>query len=165
MPAATTIDHRTLARLVEDNALRSAHVIGHPGGWGVVVRVGRATRPLAATRSGEVRVFKTLETLVGYLKGVGISNFDVDAAEFSAGSVKASRRPDASAALKHAHRAAAHDKWFRAEVAKGIAEADDPATPWVSHEDAKAGWEAKRAKLSKLGKLGKLGKPAGRGGA
>ena len=159
MPAAATIDHSTLARLVEDNALRATHVIGRPGGWGIVVQVGRAARPLAATRSGEVRVFKRLETLVGYLKGVGISNFDVDAAEFNAGIVKASRRPDASAALKHAHRAAAHDKWFRAEVATGIAQANDPATPWVSHEDAKAGWAAKRAKLSKPGKR------AGGGGA
>jgi hypothetical protein len=66
--------------------------------------------------------------------------------------VKASRRRDASAALKHAHRAAAHDKWFRAEVAKGLAEADDPATPWVSHDDAKTTWAAMRARLSKLGK-------------
>jgi hypothetical protein len=157
MPAATTIDHSTLIRLVQDKALRSAHVIGHPGGWGVEVRVGRATRPLAATRSGEVRVFKRLETLVGYLKGIGISSFDVDAAEFNTVGVKTSRRPDASAALKHAHRAAAHDKWFRAEVTKAIEEADDPATPWVSHDDVKTAWAAKRARLSKLGKRAERG--------
>lgn len=144
-----TIDHNTLARLVEANAVRGTHVIGRPGGWGVVVKYGKTERPLAATRSRAVRVFKKLETLVGYLKDIGIDSFDVDAANFDPQTVTTHSRPDASEALKRAHEAAAHDKWFRAEVAKGIEEADDPATEWVSHEDAKASWAKKRAALVK----------------
>ena len=144
-----TIDHNTLARLVEANAVHGTHVVGRPGGWGVVVKYGMTERPLAATRSREVRVFKKLETLVGYLKDIGIDSFDVDAANFDPQTVTTTSRPDASEALKRAHEAAAHDKWFRAEVAKGIEEADDPAAEWVSHEDAKASWAKKRAALVK----------------
>ena len=114
-----------------------------------MVKVGSTERPLAATRSREVRVFKKLETLVGYLKDIGIDSFDVDAANFDPLTVTTTSRPDASKALKRAHEAAAHEKWFRAEVAKGIEEADDPGTPWVSHEDAKASWAKKRAALVK----------------
>jgi len=36
-------------------------------------------RALAAQRSHQVRIFRKLETLVEYLKGVGIPRFDVDA--------------------------------------------------------------------------------------
>jgi len=134
-----TIDHNTLARLVEAHAVRGAHVIGQPGGWGVIVKYGASTeRPLAATRSREVRVFKKLDTLVGYLKGVGISRFDVDAARFDPQTVATYSRPDASQALKQAHAAAAHDKWFREQVAHGLKEADDPATQWLSNEAVKA---------------------------
>lgn len=140
-----TIDHNTLARLVEAHAVRGAHVIGQPGGWGVIVKYGATERPLAATRSREVRVFKKLETLVGYLMGVGISRFDVDAANFDPQTVATYSRPDASEALKRAHAAAAHDKWFREQVAQGIKEADDPATHWVSNETVKVESAQRRA--------------------
>lgn len=130
-----TIDHNTLMYLVEAKAVRAAHVIGQPGGWGIVVQYGMAERALTATRSRQVRVFKKLETLVGYLKGIGISRFDVDTAGFDAQAVSTYKRPDAAAALKHAHGAAAYDKWFRAEVEAAIKEADDPNTQWVSNED------------------------------
>jgi DNA-damage-inducible protein J len=44
---------------------------------------------------------------------------------------------------------AAHDKWFREQVARGVREADDSNTRWVTNEEAKAGWAAKRADLVK----------------
>jgi hypothetical protein len=154
---AETIDHNTLARLVQENSVRGAQVVGRPGGWGVVVKHGRHMRPLAATRSGDVRVFKRLETVVGYLQGIGINRFDVDSADFNSATVTTTSRPDASKALKRAHEAAAHDKWFRAEVAKGIKEADDPATVWVSHEEARANWAATRAELVERAKPDKRG--------
>jgi hypothetical protein len=140
-----TIDHNTLTHLVEANAVRAAHVIGQPGGWGIVVKYGMAERALTATRSRQVRVFKKLETLVGYLKGVGISHFDVDAANFDAQAVATYKRPDAAAALKRAHDAAAYDKWFRSEVDAAIKEADDPSTQWVSSDDVTAESAKRRA--------------------
>lgn len=45
--------------------------------------------------------------------------------------------------------AAEHDAWFRAEVEKGLREADDPNAEWISNEDVermmaehRAGWAA-----------------------
>ena len=135
--------------------------MGQPGGWGVVVKYGMTERALAATRSGEVRVFKKLETLVGYLRSVGISRFDVDAANFDPQSVTTYSRPDASAALKRAHAAAAHDKWFREQVAQAIKEADDPATQWVSNETVKAESAKRRAAWRKRAAVPR---PSGGGG-
>ena len=110
---------------------------------------------MAATRSREVRLFRKFETLVSYLKDIGISRFDTDTSNFDPeGGPKRRTRPDSSAALKRAHEAAEYDKWFRAEVAQAIKEADDPATEWVSHEDAKASWAKKRAELVKRAKRG-----------
>jgi hypothetical protein len=113
MPAET-IDHRTLSRLVEAGAVRGAHVVGQPGGWSVLVKYGMAERALAAQRSRQVRVFRRMETLVNYLKGIGIQCFDVDGAEYEAEGGTTHSRPDRAEALRHAHEAAAHDRWFRA---------------------------------------------------
>jgi hypothetical protein len=81
--------------------VRSVHIVGQPGGWGILVKYGMAERALAAQRSQQVRVFRKFETLVGYLKGVGIARFDVDAANWDADSL--TTRSDTSAAEK-AHR-------------------------------------------------------------
>jgi hypothetical protein len=53
---ADTIDHTTLARLVEAGAVRSADVIGHGSGWSVVVKYGTTERALAARRGGRADV-------------------------------------------------------------------------------------------------------------
>ena len=154
MPATATIDHHTLARLVEAKAVRATHVVAKPGGWGVIVQYGAIESALAATRSKETRVFRRMETLIGYLKGVGISRFDVDADNFDAAAAKTYSRPDTSATLKQAHAALAHDRWFRDQVEQAIKEADDPATQWVSNETAmaeaaqrRAAWRAKGASV------------------
>ncbi len=90
-------------------------------------------------------MFKRLETLAGYLKDVGISRFDVDSADFDPNTVTTYHRPDASQSLKLAHAAAAHDRWFREQVAKGMQEANDPTTQWVSNETVKAESKRRRA--------------------
>jgi hypothetical protein len=145
-----TIDHATLTKLAEAGAVRSARVVGQAGGWSILVKYGMTERVLAAQRSHQVRIFRKFETLVTYLKGVGIVRFDVDSVNYDADSVDATRtRPDSAAKLKSAHEAAAHDKWFREQVAQGLKEADDPATEWVTNEEAKAGWAKQRAELVK----------------
>ena len=103
--SAETIDHNTLVRLVEADVVRGAHVIGQVGGWGIVIRYGRLERPLAATRSKQVRTFKKLETLVTYLKAIGISQFDVDARHYDPATVQTYTRPDRTAALRQAQEA------------------------------------------------------------
>lgn len=145
--AANTIDHATLVTLVEAGAVQGAHVVGRLGGWSVFVKYGMAERALAANRSRQVRVFRRMETLVGYLKDVGIDRFDVDAAEYDAAGGNVRTRPDRAEALRRAHLAAAHDKWFHEQVEIALAEADKPDAVWVDNDDARAGWAEKRARL------------------
>ena len=143
--AAETIDHSTLTELVEAGALRGAHVVGQPGGWSLRVKYGAAERALAAQRSRQVRVFRRIETLVSYLKDVGIEHFDVDAADYEAEGGRT--RPDRAEAMRRAHEAAGHDKWFREQVEEAIKEADDPNTEWVPHEVVKQDMARQRAEL------------------
>ena len=139
-----TIDHGTLSRLVEAGAVRGAHIIGQSGGWAVMVKYGMHERPLAAQRSKAVRNFRKFETLVNYLRGIGIQRFDVDAANFDP-ATSTTTRPDRSEALKLAHQAAAYDAWFKEQVQASI---DDPR-PSLTSEEVEAKFAAKRAALRK----------------
>ncbi len=143
--ALSTLDHSTLGQLVAANAIRGANIVGEPGGWGVVIRHGRLRQRLAATRSKEARVFKRFETLVSYLRDMGISRFDVDASEFDAAASRRSTRPDTSATMKQAHAALAHDKWVRAQVAQALNEAREPTTAWASNDEVMAESAKRRA--------------------
>ena len=140
---AETIDHTTLTKLAEAGAVRSAHVVGQEGGWGILVKYGITERALAAQRSHQVRIFRKLETLVNYLKGVGIARFDVDAANYDAGSLAARTRPDQSAKMKSAHQAAAYDEFFRQRVQGAI----DDTRPRLSTADARQRIDVARATL------------------
>ena len=148
MTTTQTIDHNTLSRLVEAGAVRAAHVIGQAGGWALFIKYGVAERFLAAQRTGKLRLFRKLETVMLYLKGLGISNFDVDASAYDAEIAKTHhKRPDRAEALKRAHEAAEHDAWFREQVQLALDEADKPDAVLIPHEAVKAEWAAKRAEL------------------
>ena len=140
----STIDHATLAQLAGAGAIDKTLVVGQTGGWSIVVRYGKSEHPLAAQRSRQVRLFKKMETLVSYLRDVGISQFDVDASDYAA---EPAKRPDRADALKRAHEAAEHDRWFREQVQIGLREADDPNTVWISNEDMEKEWEEMRVDL------------------
>lgn len=140
-----TIDHATFTKLAEAGAVRSAHVVGQPGGWGIVVKYGMTEAALAAQRSQQVRIFRKFETLVGYLKGVGIVHFDVDAVNFDADGLPTRTRPDTTATLKKAHAAAAYDKWLMAEVQEAI----DDTSPSIPHAEVKEHFAGKRETLRK----------------
>ncbi len=139
-----TIDHMTLERLIEAGAVRGASIIGQPGGWGVVIQYGMTERTLAAKR-GAVRIFRKFETLVGYLKGIGIATYQVDATRFDPVSRKTGTRKDAATRMKHAHEAAAYDTWFREQVQSAL---DDPR-PGIPNEEVKAHFASRRAALRK----------------
>ena len=79
-----TIDHGTLRRLLDAGAHVGAEVIGAIGGWGVVIKYGRASQTLLATR-GQPRTWRQFETLAGYLKELGITEVRVHTAEFEPG--------------------------------------------------------------------------------
>lgn len=140
-----TIDHVTLSRLVEANAVNGASIIGQPGGWGVVIKYGMTERALAAKR-GSVRVFRKFETLVGYLKEIGVAKYQVDATGFDPVALKLTRSNEgAGVRMKAAHEAAAYDKWFRAQVQEAL---DDPG-PAIPNEAVKKHFAAKRKALEK----------------
>jgi hypothetical protein len=139
-----TIDHSTLSKLIEAGSIRSAEVVGQPGGWSVVVNYGMTQRALAARR-GEVRLFRRFETLAEYLKGIGYVKLTVNTADFDKTAPKPRTRPDAAQQLRRAHQAAAYDTWFREQVGQAIQEADDPSTPWVSGAEVSAKSAARRA--------------------
>ena len=140
-----TVDHHTLIRLVEAGAVRGAHVVGQKGGWAVLVRYGMQERPLAAQRSRNVRLFRRFETMVSYLKGLGIARFDVDAAEYDPDPLQSTRRPDRAEALRRAHAAAAYDAWFREQVQASL---DDPR-PSVPGDIAREHFAQRRKALLK----------------
>jgi hypothetical protein len=128
-----TIDHQTLLHLVEAGAVRGADVIGQPGGWNIIVKYGMVERALAARR-GAIRLFSRFDTLVKYLKSIGIAQCNVNISNYD-DSVKRVRRPDTKQRLEHTKEAVAHDKWFREQVEEGIRQANDPNTVMVPHEE------------------------------
>lgn len=121
--AQDTIDHATLERLVVDGAVRGVEVIGQHGGWTVIVKDGVTERALAE-KQGTLRTFRQFDTLVRYLRNVGISVFDVNAVDFNA------RRPDAAAGIDSESEEKAHTDWMREKVAESLA---DPR-PNISNE-------------------------------
>lgn len=133
-----TIDHMTLARLVETGAVRGISVIGQPGGWSVVVQCDVTDRVLAAKR-GAARTFRNFDTLVRYLKGLAIVRYQVDATRFGPVALKIERK------RMDAHEAASYEEWLTNEVLEAI---DDPR-PSLSHEEVVAEWEIERAELLK----------------
>ena len=141
--ATQTIDHNTLSQLVQAGAVRGAHVIGRDGGWALAAKYGLTERYLATTRSKQVRTFKRLETVVAYLREIGISQFDVDAAQYDPSVAVRPTRPDRSVALKKAHEAAAYDKWFRAQVQESL----DDSRPNVSHAEVQKDMADKKTAL------------------
>ncbi len=138
-----TIDHSTLARLIENGSVSSANIVAQPGGWSIQILQGRKECSLAAQRSGQVRLFKRLETLVSYLRGMGISHFNVDASSYDPQQLKTYARPDRAEAMKQAHEAAAYEEWFKRQVQLSI---DDPR-PSISDEDSRRIFAAKRDAL------------------
>ena len=143
-----TIDHSTLRRLVDAGAQVGAEVVAGAGGWGVVISCGRASQTLAATR-GAPRTWRQFETLVGYLKELGIVEYRVNTVEFAprsaVGKPDYKRSTTASERMSRAHQAAAHDTWFREQVQASI---DDPRAS-VDDAVAKKKFAAKRAALVK----------------
>lgn len=149
--AQHTIDTAMARRLVEASAIQGASIVGQPGGWSVLLKVGMTEKPLGTQRTDKPRTWRSLDTCVDYLRTeLHIVRVDgIDASQYNAEGVHRRRRQDSADRLKAAHEAAAHDRWFREQVEIGLKEANDPATEWVSDDEARAGWAAKRAQLVK----------------
>lgn len=144
--ASQTIDHATLSSLVEAGAVRATQIVGHPGGWGVIIQYGMTQRTLAAKR-GAIRIFRRFETLARYLRGLGIVSYQVDASQYDPVALQSARRADASARLKHAHEAAAYDTWLHAKVGVSLAGLQDGSNPVIPSKEWDQIHEQKRRLL------------------
>lgn len=94
-----TIDTATVKRLVEAHALRGAAIIGQPGGWSVLLKYGTEERPLGIQRADKPRLWRSLDTCVGYLRDeLHIVKVDLlDATRHDADvALSGKSRPDAS---------------------------------------------------------------------
>jgi hypothetical protein len=132
----------TLRELIAAGSIRAATVLGQRGGWAVLVRYGMHEKALAA-RTGEPRLFRTVDSAVKVLRGAGLGRVELDSTGYDPVDFAASRRPDRAVALRQAHAAAAYNNWLAGEIQAAI---DDPR-PDVSHDDVMAEMDADIAAL------------------
>lgn len=137
------LDHANLSRLAETGRINATHIVGQPGGWAVQVDIDNQEHVLTAQRSGNVRLFKKLETLVSYLHELGIERFEVDSSIWNPQQTATYQRPDRAQALRQAHEASAYHAWFIEQVE---ASRHDPS-PAMDDEDVEKFFSARRAQL------------------
>lgn len=139
------LDHANLSRLAEKGQINATHIVGQPGGWAIQIDFNNREHVLTAQRSGNVRLFKKLETLVSYLHDLGIEHFEVDSSTWNPQQTATYQRPDRSQALKRAHEAAAaYDAWFIEQIE---ASRRAPA-PALDDEDVEKFFAVRRAELN-----------------
>lgn len=144
-PDVETIDDETLAQRVACGAIVDADVVGRLGGWGVVVTDGQTSRILAGRR-GSLRLFRRFEVLVAYLRQIGVVRFRVDASGYSsASSVK--KRATSAEQIEAVDEAAAHDRWFRAQVSKTLRDIERGEVRISTDDEHRARWRRKRADM------------------
>lgn len=129
---AEMIDHTTLTTLAGAGDVHSTHVIGRDGGWCILVKYGTTQRVLAEQGSQRVRIFPRLDTLVDYLKMLGLARFNVDAEDYDSHSIPAVELRDRAAAMENAQPVAGYSEWLEAEVQEAI----DDTTPTIEHDEA-----------------------------
>lgn len=140
-----TIDTAMARRMVEASAIRGASIIGVPGGWSVMLKLGLTEKALGSQRRDTPRLWRSLDTCMAYLrKDLHIARVDLlDASNHSEVDVSRSTRADASERMKQAHAAAAYDKWFRVQVQASI----DDQRPSIPHEQVVVEFAERRGAL------------------
>jgi predicted transcriptional regulator len=124
-------------------------IVGRPGGWSVIFKLNAGEKWLAAQRSKLVRVWRSLDRCVAFMKEeLGVARFDVlDASRHSPDGLTPRVRADAAARMKHAHETAAHDRWFQDQVNEGLRDLDAGLVTQEETHDAQ--WAKRRAALQK----------------
>ncbi|WP_232516611.1 type II toxin-antitoxin system RelB family antitoxin [Thauera sinica] len=132
--------------MVEAQAIRGASIIGQPGGWSIMLKMGMTEKPLGTQRTDKPRTWRSLDTCVAYLRNeLHIVRVDMLDASNHSEADTGRRRADTAERMKRAHEAAAYDAWFRAQVQASI---DDPR-PSIPHEEVMAEFAERRAALRK----------------
>ena len=143
------IDTAVAKQLIQAHAVRSASIVGQPGGWSVVLRLEVSEKRLAAQRSKHVRIWRSLDRCVAFMRSeLGVAQFErLDASLYAAEGPVRKTRADAANRMKRAHEAAAYDEWFRAQVGEGLRDLDGGNV--VGEAKHEAHWAKRRAALKK----------------
>jgi hypothetical protein len=121
-PEPVAVQLATARELVKAGSVRTVELIGQPGGYAILLHVGMQRLPLGATTFRGPRIFPRLEAAASTLRDLGVAQFVVDASNYDPSLLQRKvKRPDARALLSEAHRARAHDKWFRNQVEASLA--------------------------------------------
>src|SRR5260370_11282751 len=143
------IDTAMAKQLIRAHAIRSASIVGQPGGGSVLLKLEVSEKGRAAQRSKHVRVWRSLDRCVAFMRTeLGVKEFDqLDASHYAAEGPGRKTRVDAADRMRRAHEAAAHDEWFRAQVGEGLRDLDSGRV--VSEAEHDAHWAKRRAALER----------------
>lgn len=91
----------TAREIVAAGSLRGAELLGRPGGYLVLFKIGMQTRTLV-TRAGAPRIFGSLDAAMRVMRSIGVvTHIEINAADYApAGPLARRRRPDRSQALR-----------------------------------------------------------------
>jgi hypothetical protein len=93
-----TIKEPVLRELVNASAQVSAVISGEGNGFALMIRLGDAEKSLATSR-GNIRLFASLDTAGAFVRGIGISRFEVDMTRHQPGRLRKAR-PDRAEAMR-----------------------------------------------------------------
>lgn len=126
-----TIDTALARRMAEASEIQKTSIIGQPGGWSVLLKMGKLEKPLGTQRTDKPRIWRSLDSCMNYLRTeLHILRIDMlDASNYSDSQETQRPRKDAAERLKRAHEASAYDAWFRKQVQEAL---DDPS-PSIPH--------------------------------
>ena len=132
-----TIDTNMAKRMVEAAAIRGASIVGQPGGWAVMLKLGMTERPLGIQRGNKPRMWRSLDTCMEYLKTeLHITRIDsLDATHHTNAQVPGVSRPDSAKRMREAFDASAHTKWLEAKVAVSRAGLQDGSNRRIGAEE------------------------------
>lgn len=137
------IDTAMAKRLVETAAIQGASIIGQPGGWAVMLKLGMHERPLGVQRGNKPRMWRSLDTCMAYLKDeLHIARIDsLDGTHHTAAALPGVARPDSAKRMREAFEASAYNKWLTDKVNEARQGASDGSNPAFAPDD----WERIRA--------------------
>jgi len=143
------INHNALMHLVEADAVSLFTIIADEDTWSLKVQVGDTEKIVMAKNSGKPRVWRKLDTLAKYLKGLGVTTFNTDISNYDP-TKKSLRRPDSASTLKQAHQS-------HQTLQKRVNNNDEKVSQQTENKKenstdraiqlAKEKWEHRRAKL------------------
>jgi len=107
------IDHNEFLELVSSGEVEEIIARGAEGAWAVTVMHHHKVYALTAVRSKGLRRFARVDSVLAYLKDMGVLEFRVDILGAEDAQGRARQRPDLAEAMRETHASAAeHRHWL-----------------------------------------------------